>query len=48
MDFLTHGLRIDEQQLRTVTGLDISRLIAVYKGKREQTFLTELQRALSL
>lgn len=48
MDFLTHGLRIDEQQLRTVTGLDISRLMAVYKGKREQTFLTELQRALSL
>jgi len=48
LDFLTSGLRIDEQQLRTVTCLDISRLMDVYKGKREQAFLTELKRALRL
>lgn len=48
LGFLTSGMRIGEQQLRTVTGLDISILMDVYKGKREQTFLAELQRALGL
>lgn len=48
IDLLTGGMRMDEQQLYTVTGLDISRLMAVYKGKREQAFLAELQRALGL
>lgn len=47
-EFLTSGLRIDEQQLRTVTWLDISRLMEVYKGKREQAFLEELRRELGL
>jgi len=48
IDFLTCGMRIDEQQLHTVTGLEISRLITVYKGKRERAFLAGLQRALGL
>ncbi|MDT8385674.1 MAG: type IV toxin-antitoxin system AbiEi family antitoxin domain-containing protein [Gammaproteobacteria bacterium] len=48
LDFLTRGMRIDEQQLRTVTSLDITRLLDVYKGKREQAFLSELQRSLGL
>lgn len=48
LDFLTSGLRIDEQQLLSVTRLDITKLLDVYKGRREQAFLTELQRALSL
>ena len=48
LDFLTSGMRIDEQQLRTVTSLDITRLVDVYKGKREQAFLDELRRALGL
>lgn len=48
IEFLTSGIRIDEQQLHTVTGLEISRLTTVYKGKRERTFLAELQRALAL
>ena len=46
LGFLTSGMRIDEQQLRTVTGSDIARLKDVYKGKREQAFLTGLQRSL--
>ena len=48
LGFLSGGLRLDEQQLRNVTGLDISRLTDVYKGKREQAFLSELQKALGL
>lgn len=48
LGFLSGGLRLDEQQLRNVTGLDISRLTYVYKGKREQAFLSELQKALGL
>lgn len=48
LEFLTHGMRIDEQQLRSVTGLDISRLMDVYKGRREQAYLAELQRELGL
>ena len=46
LGFLTSGMRIDEQQLRTVTESDIARLKDVYKGKREQAFLTGLQRSL--
>ncbi|MDZ7750686.1 MAG: hypothetical protein U5S82_03290 [Gammaproteobacteria bacterium] len=46
--FLTSGMRIDEQQLRSVTGLDITRLQDVYKGRRERAFLTELRRSLGL
>lgn len=48
LDFLTSGIRIDEQQLRSVTCLDIARLRDVYKARREQAFLTELQRSLGL
>jgi hypothetical protein len=48
LGFLTSGMRLDEQQLRTVTGSDISRLTDVYKGKREQAFLAELQKSLGL
>lgn len=48
LGFLYGGMRLDEQQLRTVTGLDISRLTDVYKGKREQAFLAELQKSLGL
>jgi hypothetical protein len=48
LGFLTSGMRIDEQQLRSVTGLDITRLQDVYKGRREQAFLTEMQRSLGL
>jgi len=46
LGFLTSGLRIDEQQLRTVTGSDIARLKDIFKGKREQAFLTGLQGSL--
>ncbi|MBI3187641.1 MAG: hypothetical protein HYZ31_07260 [Gammaproteobacteria bacterium] len=48
LDFLISGMRIEERQLRAVTSLDISRLLDVYKGKREREFLAELQRALGL
>ena len=48
LDFLLRGLRIDEQSLGAVTSLDISRLQNVYKGKREQAFLEELQVELGL
>lgn len=48
LGFLTNGLRIDEQQLLSVTGLDITTLQDVYKGRREQAFLRELQRSLGL
>ncbi|HGG61136.1 MAG TPA: hypothetical protein ENK26_14670 [Gammaproteobacteria bacterium] len=46
MDFLTEGLRIDEQQLRDISEWEIASLEAVYKRKREQNFLSELRRAL--
>jgi len=48
LDFLLSGLRTDEQLLRTVNGLDISRLLDAYKGKREQKFLEQLGRSLGL
>lgn len=48
LDFLLSGLRIDEQQLRSVTLLDITQLLDVYKGKREREFINELQRSLGL
>ena len=48
VDFLLSGLRIDEQKLRTVTWLDVTRLSDVYKGKREREFIDELQRSLGL
>lgn len=48
LGLLVDGMRIDEQQLRSVTWLNITRLLDVYKGKREQTFIAELQRSLGL
>lgn len=47
-DFLVAGLRIEEEQLRSVTWLDVSRLLDIYKGKREREFIEELQRSLEL
>ena len=48
VDFLIGGLRIDEQRLRTVTELEVSSLVKVYKGKRERAFLLGLREALGL
>jgi hypothetical protein len=48
LDFLTRGMRIEEQQLHSVSRLDIIRLMDVYKGRREQAFLAELQRTMGL
>lgn len=48
LDFLLSGLRIDEQVFSTVTELDITALLDVYKGKRERKFIGELQRSLGL
>jgi len=48
IDFLLSGLRIDEQVFSTVTELDITALLDVYKGKRERKFIEELQRSLGL
>jgi hypothetical protein len=48
LDFLLSGLRIEEEQLRSLTWLDVTRLLDVYKGKREQEFINELQRSLGL
>ncbi|MEO6065509.1 MAG: hypothetical protein ABIP49_07020 [Lysobacterales bacterium] len=43
-DWLTEGLRIDREQLRTVTGADIRWLRGVYRQQRVQRFLTGLAR----
>lgn len=48
LDYLVHGLRIDEQAIRAVSSLSITSLRDVYKGKREQKFIEELLRALGL
>jgi len=48
LDFLIHGIRLDQDKLSTITTADILRLMAVYKGQRERAFLSELQRALGL
>ena len=48
MDFLLEGLRIDEQAIKAVPSLDITKLLDVYKGKREKEFIKELLGALSL
>ena len=47
-DFLLSGLRIEEQAFSTVTELDITAMLYVYKGKRERKFIEELQRSLGL
>ncbi|MCW8924461.1 MAG: hypothetical protein OQK69_12695 [Gammaproteobacteria bacterium] len=48
LDFLLDGLRIDEQAIRAVPSSSITRLLDVYKGKRERMFVDELLRALAL
>ena len=48
LDFLVSGLRIEEEQLRTVNRLDVTRLLDIYKGNREQEFIENLQRSLGL
>jgi len=48
LDYLLGGLRIDEQALRAVPLLNITMLLDVYKGKREQLFVNELLRSLGL
>lgn len=48
MDYLLDGLRIDEQAIRAVPSLSITRLLEVYTGKREREFIEELMRALDL
>ena len=48
MDFLVSGLRIDEKMIRLLPSSSITRLLDVYKGKRERVFIEELLRALEL
>jgi hypothetical protein len=48
LDYLLDGLRIDEQAIRSLSSSDITRLLDVYKGKRERVFIDELLRALGL
>ncbi len=48
LEYLLEGLRIDEQALTSVPLLEISGLLYVYKGKREQMFVKELLGSLGL
>ena len=48
LDYLLDGLRIDEQAIKAVSSLSITKLLDVYKGKREKVFIEELLRALGL
>jgi len=46
MDWLTEGLRIEYEYLRTITSADIRILKLVYKQKRMENFLVNLSREL--
>jgi hypothetical protein len=46
IDWLTEGLRIDIEKLRTITGAELRTLALVYKHKRMQAFASELAREL--
>ncbi len=46
LDYLLEGMRIDEQAIRSVSPTQLTRLLDVYKGKRERWFIEQLQRAL--
>jgi len=46
LDYLVHGLRIDESLLHKVTDLEFTKLKHVYKGKRQHMFIDELQKSL--
>ncbi len=48
LSYLLDGLRIDEQAIRAVPSLSITKLLDVYKGKREKEFIEELLRSLGL
>lgn len=48
MDFLLQGLRIDEQAIRSVSSLSVTKLLDVYKGKREKVFIRKLIASLDL
>ena len=48
LDWLEHGLRVDREAWREVTGLDLRALKAVYRHQRAQHFLNELEGALGL
>jgi len=48
LGYLLEGLRIDEQAIKAVPSSQISQLLAVYKGKREQMYIDQLLRALEL
>ncbi|MFK5894981.1 MAG: hypothetical protein QM504_17325 [Pseudomonadota bacterium] len=48
LSYLLDGLRIDEQAIRAVPSLSITKLFDVYKGKREKEFIEELLRCLGL
>jgi len=46
LGYLLEGLRIDEQAIKAVPSSQISQLLDVYKGKREQMYIDELLKAL--
>ena len=48
LGYLLDGLRIDEQMIRALPSSDFTKLLDVYKGKREKMFIEELLRALGL
>lgn len=48
LGYLLDGLRIDEQVINGLPSSDISKLLDVYKGKREKEFIEELLMALGL
>ena len=48
LGFLLDGLRIDEQAIRETSSLSITKLLDVYKGKREKEFIEELLRSQGL
>lgn len=48
LDFVLEGLRIDEQAIRSLPSSNIIKLIDVYKGKREKSFIEGLLRELDL
>ena len=48
LGYLLDGLRIDESLIKAVPSLDMTKLLDVYKGKREKQFIEELMRSLGL
>ena len=48
LDYLLDGLRIEEQAIRSMSSLSVTKLLDVYKCKREKVFIKELLRALDL